>query len=360
MSGNIVAFDRWLGDSDVQWTNVSVDGGPVLISNNEKRLYGSGVLIDQLGFWWSWPLNYVSEAGDVIEFKFIIPDPAIEIITLASIQQAAGISGTTRVSILFNSFPTPTISLRDHGDDLAVGSTPLAECSPGTLYRGKFVVQANGKIRAYVSTPTQDNVYLGETVNAVDYLAKRIYFQAQQTFINPSTAYSAFRSFFIHRSGISFNTEDFMAYCTTADIQAEFPVLSFASNTNEGITSAEINTWIEEFSAYIDSQIQNRYVTPVTTPASAMLVLKLICKDFVVGKLKQKLFITSGGKSESQKEQSEAITKQAEARLKLIRTGESVLGNADSSASTQGVPTMDSYGRKNDVEPVFDIDKQQW
>lgn len=360
MAGEIVAFDRFYGDSDLQWANIESSGGPIYLTDREKRIQGMGTLIDQLGFWWSWPAGYISQDGDVIEFPFIVPAPATQAITLVSIQQAEGISGTTRVSILFNSFPTPSISLRDHGDDLAAGSTPLNEFETGTLYRGKFEIRANGKIRAYVTTPTQENVYLGETVIATDYLGKRIYFQAQQTFIDPITAYSAFRGFFIHRSGTTFNTEDFMAYCTTAEVQAEFPALTLATDTTTGITAAEISTWIEEISAYMDSQIQNRYVTPVTAPASALMVLKMICKDFVCGKLKGKLFILSGGKSESQREQSEALTKQAEARLKMIRTGESVLGNADSSASTQGVPTMDSYGRKNGVEPAFDIEKQQW
>lgn len=356
MSGVVVAHDRFYGGSDLQWTNIETAGGPIYLNSREKRIQGMGTLINQLGFWWSWPAQYLSQTDDVIEFEFIVPAPATQAITLVSIQQAAGISGTSRVSILFNSFPTPSISLRDHGDDLAVGSTPLAEFAMDTLYKGKFVIQANGKVRAYVTTPTQNNVYLGETVIATDYLAKRIYFQAQQTFLNPDTAYSAFRSFFIHRSTTAFNTEDYMGYCTVADIQAEFPSLTLASDTLTGITSAEISTWIEEVSAYMDSQIQNRYSTPVTVDASALLVLKMICKDFVCGKLKGKLFISSGGKSESQKEQSEQLTKQAESRLKLIRTGDSIL----SGASTQGVPTMDSYGRKNAVEPVFDIDEQQW
>ncbi len=147
-----------------------------------------------------------------------------------------------------------------------------------------------------------------------------------------------------------------MAYCTTDEVKAEFPTLTYASDTANGITSGEVSAWIDEFSAYMDSQIQNRYTVPVSTPAAAMLVLKMICKDFTVGKLKMKLFMSGGGKQESQRIDSEILTKSAENRLKLIREGNAVL----IASTTANVPTGDSYGRKNDKEPAFDIEEQQW
>lgn len=147
-----------------------------------------------------------------------------------------------------------------------------------------------------------------------------------------------------------------MAYCTANDIKAEFPSFTYASSTDNGITEAEVTQWISDFSLYIDSQISNLYVTPVTANATALAVLKLICVDLTLGKMKEKLFLAGGGKQQSQLDQAKTLTDRAEKRLAALRKGDGVLAGASAANS----PTGNTWGAKNGQEPVFDYDDQQW
>ncbi len=146
-----------------------------------------------------------------------------------------------------------------------------------------------------------------------------------------------------------------MPYATADTVKSEFPALQYSSSTDQGITEAEVTTWCDEFSAYIDSKLQNRYVVPITG-TEALKVLSMICKDLVVGKMKMKLFLTSGGKAEDQRAQSVTLTKQSEDRLKSLNLGEAILVGAP----TSNVPAGDSYGRKSGQESKFKIEEQQW
>lgn len=147
-----------------------------------------------------------------------------------------------------------------------------------------------------------------------------------------------------------------MAYCTADEVKAEFPTLIYASDTANGITQAEVTQWISDFSLYIDSQIANIYSTPVTAGAGALAVLKIICVDLTVGKLKSKLYLAGGAKQESQMVDAKAATDRAEKRLMAIRQGQGTLAGATAANS----PTGNSWGAKNGQEPVFDRDVDQW
>ncbi len=72
-----------------------------------------------------------------------------------------------------------------------------------------------------------------------------------------------------------------MAYSTNSDIQSEFKSLTYNSN---GITSAEVDAFIEQEDAFIDGIVGRKYETPVTG-TYALRIMKTISVQLVASRV---------------------------------------------------------------------------
>jgi len=148
-----------------------------------------------------------------------------------------------------------------------------------------------------------------------------------------------------------------MAYCTNAEVLSEFYSLTYASDTANGVTSAEVDTWITQADAKINSYISNKYTTPVTTGTEALAILKEISLCFVTARVKRKLKLGGGAKKTTQLDEATALEKKAMDMLKAINKGEMVLTDAPSGGGGAGT---NSYGKKVGLEPTFEKGVDKW
>jgi len=137
-----------------------------------------------------------------------------------------------------------------------------------------------------------------------------------------------------------------MAYCLIADVQAYFKNTTFTSGSS--VTDTEINTWIDQYSEYIDSRIGDVYVTPITG-TKALKIVKIICAKFVAGEADE---VLREGKAiiDPKAKESRDLKKEAEDMLNMIRDEDIVL----SDAVVQSSSNLTSYNKKNNIEPVFE------
>lgn len=140
-----------------------------------------------------------------------------------------------------------------------------------------------------------------------------------------------------------------MAYCTAANIEAEFKEMTFSTSTTPTLEAVE--GWIDEESAQMDMYLMNRYTTPVTGDASDrwMLILRKICIFRVVARVKREKGLASSTKVTDQ-------TRNVDSRLKEVETLESAI--RDGSLGLPGLamafnPISSSGAVKNCVESVF-------
>ena len=81
-----------------------------------------------------------------------------------------------------------------------------------------------------------------------------------------------------------------MAYSTNSDVQSEFKSLTYNSN---GITSAEVDAFIEQEDAYIAGIVARKYEPPITG-TYALRVIKTISVQLVASRVKRILAVKTG------------------------------------------------------------------
>ena len=143
-----------------------------------------------------------------------------------------------------------------------------------------------------------------------------------------------------------------MAYSTNANVATEFKNLTYSSN---GITSAEVDGFIEEADAFIDGIVGRKYVTPITG-ANSLLIIKTISIQIVVARVK-KILAVKTGIPETDQDSSDNMFGMAKTKLDDIAEGCLVLKDAALYRASDGV---DSFAVSDDLEHIFKRDIDQW
>ncbi len=147
-----------------------------------------------------------------------------------------------------------------------------------------------------------------------------------------------------------------MAYCTSAEVEADFKDLPFSTTTN--VKTADVEQFITEADALIDSYVGMKYVVPVTASASALALLKLYSRSLVADRIKNILEVKQAtNKDANQNVRSGLSTSDVLKLLKAIGAGEVTLAGATELASSGG---FFSNNYADSVAPVMEKDTKQW
>lgn len=148
-----------------------------------------------------------------------------------------------------------------------------------------------------------------------------------------------------------------MAYSTSSDVSSEFKNLTFASGTGF-ITSEDVDAFILEADALINSYVGQKYSVPVTAGASALALLKLFSRTLVADRIKKILEVKQLQNTAANQETRGAFgTKDVLAQLQKIANGDIALDGATPLVSGGG---FYSNNANECVEPVFHKDCKEW
>lgn len=199
--------DRFKYNDDSHWTNVATTGGPVDVTNEEKRVQGSGNQVGNLGFFGP-VLPNIPLAGKVIQSEFLLESGAVQSIGIARVSLSNGLGDVATFpggSVNWNSFPTPRFVMFDENGGTISGATPLLEMKIPARYTFKFQFNSNGTVSGYVTRlPDFVNYLIGTTVTANYFTNGPVFFSASQTFMSPSTKKSFWDNIFAHDEGLDF------------------------------------------------------------------------------------------------------------------------------------------------------------
>src|ERR1035437_4082852 len=76
-----------------------------------------------------------------------------------------------------------------------------------------------------------------------------------------------------------------MAYCTNAEVSADFKNITFGVTGN--VTSSAVDQFIAEADALINAYIGTVYTVPVTASGDGLNLLKLCSRSLVTGRIKK-------------------------------------------------------------------------
>lgn len=144
-----------------------------------------------------------------------------------------------------------------------------------------------------------------------------------------------------------------MAYCTEAQVQAEFKQLDITSTT--AIKTGNVAEFIAESDAEINAIIGTRYVVPVAS-GEALTLCRMMSRALVANRVAGILAIKTGNQAQDQN----ASRMSREDVLKLARS------IADGKVAFEGADLIDgdggvkSYVSGTDVERVFKRGDKQW
>jgi len=144
-----------------------------------------------------------------------------------------------------------------------------------------------------------------------------------------------------------------MSYATNLEVIGEFKSLTYVADTANGVTSAEVDAWLDQDSAMIDSCISSKYTVPVTSATESEKVLKKICLLMTVARVRVRVKDTVPNRESSDNE-----TKLAFKLLEQIRKGELDLTDATSGNSNANV--FRSYNQVNSITPIHKKETEQW
>ncbi len=148
-----------------------------------------------------------------------------------------------------------------------------------------------------------------------------------------------------------------MSYCEIDDITREFAGVDFSASGAK-VTEEDVENWIEEADAYIDSKLASVYTVPITGTQS-LLVIKTISILIVSDRVERKLGVQTPSKELDNKGQSLSLYKRADKMLDDLQKETTVLSDATKGNSTDGVgsPAITS---SCPPEVVFKKGRQQW
>ena len=143
-----------------------------------------------------------------------------------------------------------------------------------------------------------------------------------------------------------------MAYSTNANVATEFKNLTYSSN---GITSAEVDEFIDQEDAFIDGIVGRKYETPVTG-TYALRILKTISVQLVASRVKRILAVKTGI-PETEQDSSSGLFGMAKTKLDDIAEGRLILSDGTLARASDGV---DSFAVSDDLSHIFKRDVEQW
>lgn len=145
-----------------------------------------------------------------------------------------------------------------------------------------------------------------------------------------------------------------MAYCTVDHVAGEFKSVSFSTTT--AITTSEVERFIAEEDAYINSRLSKRYETPITG-AEALLIVRKISIGLVAGRVQRIMKVKTAEEPTNQDGQSLDLGAGAKKMLEMIVNDEMRLPDNDLATTHQGIQ---SFNVDESVEPVFEQGVDQW
>lgn len=149
-----------------------------------------------------------------------------------------------------------------------------------------------------------------------------------------------------------------MSYCSVDDIRSDFKDIVFSATSS--VTIIEVDKFILEEAAFIESMICARYNVPIIENDSpnAFLVLKRICIFLVSDRVRHVLYVKTGRDASDQDTKGlRSLSRQPRADLNSIRDGKSKLSDATSVEDCIG---FDVGTDRTCEDMVFDPTKQQW
>lgn len=143
-----------------------------------------------------------------------------------------------------------------------------------------------------------------------------------------------------------------MSYSTVDDVIAEFKGISFT--IDDPVTDTTVEDFIEQADAYIDANINSRYVVPVTGTTS-LIILKTISVWLVADRISRILQVKT--KTEETQTAEKSLKQMADDLLKQISNG--ILDLIDATLQSSGAGFR-SYANDEDLKYTFKKNSDQW
>ncbi len=151
-----------------------------------------------------------------------------------------------------------------------------------------------------------------------------------------------------------------MAYSASADIQADFPSVTFSDDAASKVKLANIPSYIADADALIDSYLATRYTVPVTGNATAVNLLRFYSRSLVSDKIKGLLEIKQAtNQATNQNVRTGLSTKDIIKILEDYRDGTAVLPGAELGNPLVAAATFSSGGIGSQTTR-FVKDEEQW
>lgn len=141
-------------------------------------------------------------------------------------------------------------------------------------------------------------------------------------------------------------------YCEQSEVESEFRGIVFSKTSV--VTTTEIRTFIERYSAIIDGALSSKYVTPIVGENS-LLIVKELCILLAAGRVARILKL-EGGSDTKKQDTGRNFMKEAENLMKKIL--DDTIKLPDATEQNQG--RIASYNDDNSIVACFDKDLTQW
>ncbi len=150
-----------------------------------------------------------------------------------------------------------------------------------------------------------------------------------------------------------------MAYSTAAEVQADFPSVTFTDDATSKVKLANIPGYIAEADALIDSYLAVRYSTPVTAGATALELLRYYSRALVADRIKGMLEIKQQTNTQAnQNVRTGLSTKEIIKTLENYRDGSALLIGATELEVYGNVGSL-AYGLSGRT-PRFSLSNDDW
>lgn len=152
-----------------------------------------------------------------------------------------------------------------------------------------------------------------------------------------------------------------MAYTSAALVQAEFKSITFSATT--AITSDDVTEFIAQEEALLDAKVSKKYSTPITAPAAALSVMKMIATLYVKARILDILAVKTGDQKTEQGVSGASLREKADKLVEGIVDGSIKLSTASLAEGTDGVQDYVSQNTNSDgsaIEPTFNREDDLW
>ena len=146
-----------------------------------------------------------------------------------------------------------------------------------------------------------------------------------------------------------------MAYSTVAQIQSEFKDLTISTTTS--IKTADVERFIEEADAEIDSKVGLKYTVPITS-GGALLLCRLISIAIVASRMREILKVKTGDPKLDQDNTSGMNVRAARKLLQDIVDGKTKFSGA--TLLTSSADGVKSFVGANNTKRNFNSGTDEW